>query len=134
MFCILEKTCFSMVTVESFYWDLLIEIPKLWCNWRNKLRKKKIKCSSDFFVYYLKHWYELLSAMLNHHPCLVELVLVYVSPKLIPSRLVTYTSQLAFYVNLHRAVIGPSATLTGRWRPDVDLRRMLTGMEELEWI
>ena len=35
-------------------------------------------------------------------------------------------SQLAFYVNLHRAVIGPSATLTGRWRPDIDLRRMLT--------
>ena len=35
--------------------------------------------------------------------------------------------QLAFYVNLHRAVIGPSATLTGRWRPDIDLRRMLTG-------
>ena len=25
------------------------------------------------------------------------------------------------------AVIGPSATLTGRWRPDIDLRRMLTG-------
>ena len=37
-------------------------------------------------------------------------------------------SQLAFYVNLHRAVIGPSATLTGRWRSDIDLRRMLTGM------
>ena len=37
-------------------------------------------------------------------------------------------SQLAFYVNLHRAVIGPSATLTGRWRPDIDLRRMLTGV------
>ena len=35
-------------------------------------------------------------------------------------------SLLAFYVNLHRAVIGPSATLTGRWRPDIDLRRMLT--------
>ena len=38
------------------------------------------------------------------------------------------SSQLAFYVNLHRAVIGPSATLTGRWRPDIDLRRMLTGI------
>ena len=37
------------------------------------------------------------------------------------------STQLAFYVNLHRAVIGPSATLTGRWRPDIDLRRMLTG-------
>ena len=37
-------------------------------------------------------------------------------------------SQLAFYVNLHRAVIGPSTTLTGRWRPDIDLRRMLTGI------
>ena len=37
------------------------------------------------------------------------------------------SSQLAFYVNLHRTVIGPSATLTGRWRPDIDLRRMLTG-------
>ena len=36
-------------------------------------------------------------------------------------------AQLAFYVNLHRAIIGPSATLTGRWRPDIDLRRMLTG-------
>ena len=36
-------------------------------------------------------------------------------------------SQLAFYVNLHRTVIGPSATLSGRWRPDIDLRRMLTG-------
>ena len=40
-----------------------------------------------------------------------------------------YISQLAFYVNLHRAVIGPSATLTGRWRPDIDLRRMLTGYD-----
>ena len=39
------------------------------------------------------------------------------------------TSQLAFYVNLYRAVIGPSATLTGRWRPDINLRRMLTGIE-----
>ena len=38
-----------------------------------------------------------------------------------------HSSQLAFYVNLHRAVIGPSATLTGRWRPDIDLCRMLTG-------
>ena len=28
--------------------------------------------------------------------------------------LCTDTAQLAFYVNLHRAVIGPSATLTGR--------------------
>ena len=37
------------------------------------------------------------------------------------------STQLAFYVNLHRTVIGPSATLTGRWRPDIDLRRMLTG-------
>ena len=36
-------------------------------------------------------------------------------------------TQLAFYVNLHRSVIGPSATLTGRHRPDIDLRRMLTG-------
>ena len=36
-------------------------------------------------------------------------------------------AQLAFYVNLHRAVTGPSATLTGRWRPDIDLCRMLTG-------
>ena len=36
-------------------------------------------------------------------------------------------AQLAFYVNLHRAVTGPSATLTGRWPPDIDLCRMLTG-------
>ena len=47
-------------------------------------------------------------------------------------------SQLAFYVNLHRAVIGPSATLTGRWRPAIDLRRMLTGIfvtrtRQTEW-
>ena len=41
----------------------------------------------------------------------------------------TRATQLAFYVNLHRAVIGPSATLTGRWRPDIDLRRMLTGKD-----
>ena len=41
------------------------------------------------------------------------------------------SSQLAFYVNLHRAVIGPSATLTGRWRPDIDLRRMLTGLPKM---
>ena len=41
-------------------------------------------------------------------------------------------SQLAFYVNLHRAVIGPSATLTGRWRPDIDLRRMQTGDVSIE--
>ena len=42
--------------------------------------------------------------------------------------IIVLASQLAFYVNLHRAVIGPSATLTGRWRPDIDLRRMLTGL------
>ena len=36
-------------------------------------------------------------------------------------------AQSAFYVNIYRAVIGPSATLTGRWRPDTDLRRMLAG-------
>ena len=29
-------------------------------------------------------------------------------------RAMKMSSQLAFYVNLHRAVIGPSATLTGR--------------------
>ena len=40
------------------------------------------------------------------------------------------TSQLAFYVNLYRAVIGPSATLTGRWLPDIDFRRMLTGLSD----
>ena len=40
-------------------------------------------------------------------------------------------TQLAFYVNLHRAVIGPLATLTGRSRPDIDLRRMLTGKSTL---
>ena len=40
-----------------------------------------------------------------------------------------WAPQLAFYVNLHRAIIGPSATLTGRWRSDIDLRRMLTGIE-----
>ena len=45
----------------------------------------------------------------------------------------THQSQLAFYVNLHRAVIGPSATLTGRWRPDIDLRRMLTGVLLVLW-
>ena len=44
----------------------------------------------------------------------------------VTNKLVT---QLAFYINLQRAVIGPSATLTGRWRPDIDLRRMLTGKE-----
>ena len=43
-------------------------------------------------------------------------------------------TQLAFYVNLHRAVIGPSATLTGRWRPDIDLRRMLTGQISLRFV
>ena len=37
-------------------------------------------------------------------------------------------SQLAIFVNLHRVVIGPSAILTGRWRPDIDLHRMLTGL------
>ena len=42
------------------------------------------------------------------------------------------TTQLAFYVNLHRAVIGQSATLTGRWRPDIDLRRMLTGNTQVQ--
>ena len=47
------------------------------------------------------------------------------------SLFVLLSAQLAFYVNLHRAVIGPSATLTGRWRPDIDLRRMLTGC--LSW-
>ena len=36
-------------------------------------------------------------------------------------------TQSAFYVNLYRAVIGPSGYRTGRWRPDVDLRRMLAG-------
>ena len=45
-------------------------------------------------------------------------------PSLTSYKLLT---QLAFYVNLHRTIIGPSATLTGRWWPDIDLRRMLTG-------
>ena len=35
--------------------------------------------------------------------------------------------QLVFYINLLRVVIGPSATLTGRQRPTIDLCRMLTG-------
>ena len=30
-------------------------------------------------------------------------------------------TQLAFFINLQRAVIGPSATLTGRYRPAIDL-------------
>ena len=47
---------------------------------------------------------------------------------ILSQNLTCLSSQLAFYVNLHRAVIGPSATLTGRWRPDIDLRRMLTGL------
>ena len=42
--------------------------------------------------------------------------------------------QSAFYVNLYRAVIGPSGYLTGRWRPDVDLRRMLAGSPRTEQI
>ena len=46
------------------------------------------------------------------------------------SKIIINVTQLAFYVNLHRAVIGPSATLTGRWRPDIDLRWMLTGKIE----
>ena len=37
------------------------------------------------------------------------------------------SAQLAFFINLQRAVIGPSATLTGRYRPAIDLYRMLTG-------
>ena len=37
------------------------------------------------------------------------------------------TTQLAFYINLQRTVIGPSATLTGRKRPAIDLCRMFTG-------
>ena len=36
-------------------------------------------------------------------------------------------SQLAFFINLQRAVIGPSATLTSRLRPAIDLCRMRTG-------
>ena len=36
-------------------------------------------------------------------------------------------TQLASFINLQRAVIGPSATLTGRQRPAIDLSRMLTG-------
>ena len=46
-------------------------------------------------------------------------------------RMVIGLTQSAFYVNLYRAVIGPSGQLTGRWRPDVDLRRMLAG--KLVW-
>ena len=42
-------------------------------------------------------------------------------------RLFRPSRPVAWSLNLHRAVIGPSATLTGRWRPDIDLRRMLTG-------
>ena len=36
-------------------------------------------------------------------------------------------TQLAFYINLQRAVIGPLATPTGRERPAIDLCSMLTG-------
>ena len=43
-------------------------------------------------------------------------------------------TQLAFYVNLNRAVIGPSATLTGRWRPDIDLCRLLTGYTTVRFV
>ena len=32
-----------------------------------------------------------------------------------------YHAQLAFFINLKRAVIGPSATLTGRYRSAKDL-------------
>ena len=39
------------------------------------------------------------------------------------------TTQLAFFINLQRAVIGPSATLTGRQRPAIDLCRMLIGYD-----
>ena len=65
---------------------------------------------SSCFLKYLVEW-ETVNTLGRH-------LLYYLNNFLI--------SQLAFYVNLHRAVIGPSATLTGRWRPDIDLRRMLT--------
>ena len=37
------------------------------------------------------------------------------------------SSHLAFFINLQRVVIGPSATLTGRLRPAINSCRMLTG-------
>ena len=49
------------------------------------------------------------------------------------TRMVRVLAQLAFYINLYRAVICPSAILTGRWRPDIDLYRMLTGWMANTW-
>ena len=45
----------------------------------------------------------------------------------IESEKVTLEAQLAFFINVQRAVIGPSATLMGRPRLAIDLCRMLTG-------
>ena len=48
-------------------------------------------------------------------------------PHCLPMSLLWDATQPAFFINLQRAVIGPSATLTGRKRPAIDLCRMLTG-------
>ena len=42
-----------------------------------------------------------------------------------------YAAQLAFFINLQPSVIGPSAILTGRERPAIDLCKMLTGRSPL---
>ena len=72
-----------------------------------------------------------LTQSVNSFTCLSCNVLftfwIHRTKKYSPQFAVSISTQQAFYVNLHRAVIGPSATLTGRWRPDIDLRRMLTG-------
>ena len=62
-----------------------------------------------------------------HSLCLFILFFSLKCRFILPFHVIKHLSQLAFYVNLHRAVVGPSATLTGRWWPDIDLRRMLTG-------
>ena len=91
-------------------------------NTSNKNKAGDINSPWNLLVFYF--FAKKVGNSLTTPPLFKESVFSY-SPDL---ALVT-SSQLPFYVNLHKAgaVIGPSATLTGRWRPDIDLRRMLTG-------
>ena len=128
---------------EDFDWSAHLYIVHQACACTVVTRVSELTCSSNAWFLHIKLFRsDSLSEdmpnelkLWNTHPFAFKQITAS-KPDLPRSQAAKYhlamdiliVSQLAFYVNLHRAVIGPSATLTGRWRPDIDLRRMLTGL------
>ena len=81
----------------------------------------ELKILNDWYFFFFTFFFQLLVSK-EEYAVVTE---IYCKYRIRPNY---RTSQSAFYVYLYRAVIGPSGQLTGRWRPDVDLRRMLAGI------